>query len=229
MTLLIFDCDGVLVDSEIIALTMLAAGLTDLGLPHSFEDCRRLFMGKSVKDVLIEIATMLGRPLAPEWGRAMNAALLDRLKEELKPVAGVAEAIDALPYPRCVASSSQPERIRLSLAVTGLAPLLGDRMFSATQVENGKPAPDLFLYAAKECGALSAQTIVIEDSPAGIIAARRAGMKAIGFAGASHADARLAQALELAGAARVIEKMGDLPRAVENLVATTMPQRKQAP
>ncbi len=69
MTLLIFDCDGVLVDSEIIALTMLAAALTDLGLPHDFDDCRRLFMGKSVKDVLIEIETMLGRPLPPEWGR----------------------------------------------------------------------------------------------------------------------------------------------------------------
>ena len=108
MTLLIFDCDGVLVDSEIIALTMLAVGLNDLGLPHTFEDGRRLFMGKSVKDVLIEIETMLGRPLPPEWGRAMNAALLDRLKEELKPVAGVADALAALACPRCVASSSQP-------------------------------------------------------------------------------------------------------------------------
>ncbi len=159
----------------------------------------------------------------------MNALLLDRLKNDLRPVEGVAAAIAALPYPRCVASSSQPERIRLSLAVTGLALLFGDRIFSATQVENGKPAPDLFLYAAKECGSPPAQTIVIEDSPAGIIAAHRAGMKAIGFAGASHADARLAQALELAGAESVIDKMADLPRAVENLLAATMPQRKQAP
>jgi HAD superfamily hydrolase (TIGR01509 family) len=228
VTLLIFDCDGVLVDSEIIALTMLALGLTDLGLPQSFEECRRLFMGKSVKDVLIGIETMLGHPLPPEWGYTMNAALLDRLKNELQPVAGVAKAIAALPYPRCVASSSQPERIRLSLAVTGLAPLFGDRVFSATQVEHGKPAPDLFLYAAKACGAPPAQTIVIEDSPAGIVAARRAGMKAIGFTGASHADARLAQALELAGADTVIDTMVDLPRAVESLLAATT-QRKHAP
>jgi HAD superfamily hydrolase (TIGR01509 family) len=228
VTLLIFDCDGVLVDSEIIALTMLAAALTDLGLPNTFEDCRRLFMGKSVKDVLIEIETMLGHALPPEWGRTMNAALLDRLKNELKPVTGIADTIAALPYPRCVASSSQPERIRLSLSVTGLAPFFGDRIFSATQVEHGKPAPDLFLYAAKACGAAPAQTIVIEDSPAGIIAARRAGMKAIGFAGASHADARLAQALEVAGAGTVLDTMVDLPRAVEGLLAATT-QRKQAP
>ncbi|HEY1735465.1 MAG TPA: HAD family hydrolase, partial [Methylovirgula sp.] len=200
MTLLIFDCDGVLVDSEIIALDMLAKALNDLGLPHSFEDTRARFMGKSVKDVLVEIETMLGHSLPPDWGQGMNMVLLNRLRNELLPVEGVKDAIAALPYPRCVASSSQPERIRLSLDVTGLAPLFGDRIFSATQVDHGKPAPDLFLYAAKTCGALPAETIVIEDSPAGITAARRAGMKAIGFAGARHADARLAEALHSAGA-----------------------------
>jgi len=219
VTLLIFDCDGVLVDSESIALQLLAAALTDLGLPHAFDDCRRLFMGKSVKDVLAEIETKLGGPMPGGWGAAMNARLLARLEEELEPVEDIAAAIAKLPYPRCVASSSQPDRIRLSLEVTGLAPLFGARIFSATEVKNGKPAPDLFLYAAKECGAAPEQAIVIEDSTAGIIAARRAGMAAIGFAGASHADAHLAKSLAEAGADAVILKMADLPETIEKIRA----------
>jgi HAD superfamily hydrolase (TIGR01509 family) len=219
VTLLIFDCDGVLVDSEIIALDTLAKALTDLGRPCDFAECRRLFMGKSVKDVLAEIECMLGQPLPAEWGVSMNSGLLARFVAELRPVEGVAAAIAQLPYPRCVASSSQPERIDLSLAVTGLAPLFGERVFSAVAVAHGKPAPDLFLYAAQQCGFAPAQAIVIEDSPAGIIAARHAGMAAIGFAGASHADAQLAKALATAGASPVLTKMAELPAAVEALRA----------
>lgn len=217
VTLLIFDCDGVLVNSEIIALDALAKLLTALGRPSDLADCRGLFMGKSVKDVVAEIETMLGRPLPAEWGAQANAELLARLRRELRPVEGVAAAIARLPYPRCVASSSQPDRIHLSLAVTGLAPLFGERVFSATEVRNGKPAPDLFLYAARQCGYAPAQCIVIEDSPAGVSAARCAGMAAIGFAGASHADSVLAQALAAAGADIVLTKMADLPAAVESL------------
>jgi HAD superfamily hydrolase (TIGR01509 family) len=219
VTLLIFDCDGVLVDSEIIALDSLARLLTALGRPSDLAECRRRFMGKSLKDVLADIEQMLGRPLSQESGAQANAELLDRLCRDLRPVEGVAEAIAQLPYARCVASSSQPERIRLSLEVTGLAPLFGECVFSAAEVEHGKPAPDLFLHAAAACGFAPAQCIVIEDSPAGITAARRADMNVIGFAGASHADVDLAQALAAAGAGTVIIKMADLPAAVERFVA----------
>jgi HAD superfamily hydrolase (TIGR01509 family) len=228
VTLLIFDCDGVLVDSEIIALGALAKLLTDLGRPSTPAECRRLFMGKSLEDVLAEIATMLGRPLPADCGAKANAELLERLRRELRPVEGVAEAIAQLPYSRCVASSSQPERISLSLAVTGLAPLFGRLVFSAAEVKHGKPAPDLFLYAAAQCGCAPAQCIVIEDSPVGIAAAGRAGMASIGFAGASDGDCVLAQALAMAGAAIVLTKMADLPAAVEELRASGEHAAKKA-
>jgi HAD superfamily hydrolase (TIGR01509 family) len=185
MTFLIFDCDGVLVDSEAIALEVLAQAITELGHPTDAAECRTLFMGKSLKDVLIGIETLTGRPLPEDWGTAANTQLFARFAQELQPVAGIAAAIAAMPYPRCVASSSQFDRIRLSLAVTGLAPLFGENVFSATQVAHGKPAPDLFLYAAATCGFVPTETIVIEDSPSGVTAALRAGMTPIGFAGAS--------------------------------------------
>ena len=223
MTLLIFDCDGVLVDSEIIALDSLAKMLTALGRPLDRAACRRLFMGKSLKDVLVEIETMLGRPLPDACGAEAHAALLERLRRELRPVEGVAAAIARLPYPRCVASSSQPERLSLSLTVTGLAPLFGGLVFSATEVKHGKPAPDLFLHAAARCGYGPAHCIVIEDSPAGIAAAGRAGMASIGFAGASHADHLLAEALAASGAEAVLTSMADLPMTVERLRAAGEP------
>lgn len=219
MTLLIFDCDGVLVDSEIIALDVLAAMLTALGRPSTREDCRTLFMGKSLKDVLEEIERLLGRPLPDDVGARMKTKLFAQFRRDLRPVAGVAEAIAKLPYARCVASSSQPERIALSLALTDLAPLFGRRVFSASQVARGKPAPDLFLYAAAQCGFAPDQTIVIEDSPAGIAAARSAGMAAIGFAGASHADASLAGMLAAAGTDIILTKMAELPATIEGLRA----------
>ncbi|MGO9133536.1 MAG: HAD family hydrolase [Methylovirgula sp.] len=228
MTFLIFDCDGVLVDSEIIALDGLAKAITDIGLPTDFADCRRRFMGKSLRDVLAEIEAMLGRPLPADWGKDANAALLARFASELQPVKGVAAAIAALPYPRCVASSSQPDRVRLSLDVTGLAPFFGDRVFSATEVAHGKPAPDLFLYAARRCGFDPATTIVIEDSPAGIAAALAAEMTPIGFAGASHADQSLIECLSAAGAATVLTRMADLPATVEMIRNTAQTMRRRS-
>lgn len=219
MTFLIFDCDGVLVDSEAIALEVLAQAVTALGYPTDAAECRSRFMGKSLKDVLAGIEALTGQKLPPDWGQAANTQLFARFAAELQPVAGIAAAIAALPYPRCVASSSQFDRIRLSLSITGLAPLFGANVFSATQVAHGKPAPDLFLYATKTCGFVPAETIVIEDSPSGITAALRAGMTPIGFAGASHADAALADALKAAGAAIVLTDMAELPAAVEGIRA----------
>jgi len=147
----------------------------------------------------------------------MKALLFDRLRHELRPVERVKEAIARLPRPICVASSSSPERIALSLEMTGLAPLFGAHVFSAEQVAHGKPAPDLFLLAARSMGVAPGETIVVEDSPAGVRAARRAGMGIIGFAGASHADQDLIKALRAAGAAVVLTDMADLPDAVAKL------------
>lgn len=218
MTLLIYDCDGVLVDSEPLACAALAELMTSLGRTMTAAEAMRLFGGRRLTDVLQLAERMLGHPIPHDVGAAAARHLLVRFRRELKPVAGVAEAVSALPYRRCVASSSAPERIRLSLEVTGLAPLFGDRVYSADEVANGKPAPDLFLFAAAQLGADPSLAIVIEDSVPGIAAARAAGMATIGFAGAGHATAELVDQLMAAGADRVITAMPDLPAAVTLLV-----------
>ncbi len=223
MTLLIFDCDGVLVDSELIALEILADMLTQLGWKITPAECRERFMGRSTRDVLAEAEARLGRPIPLQFSEAVQAQLFVRLRRELQPVRDIRDIVAALPYPVCVASSSPPERIALSLEVTDLASLFADRVFSAAEVRHGKPAPDLFLHVADRMGVSPEQAIVIEDSPAGVIAARRAGMGVIGFAGASHADPALAGLLAEAGAREVLARMTDLPAAVERLRAQVRP------
>ncbi len=219
MTLLIFDCDGVLVDSELLAHAAIAELLSALGRPMTTEEALKIFSGRRLRDALATAEALLSAPIPPDVAARAGERLLATFRRELKPVEGLKQAIAALPYPRCVASSSTPERLKVSLETTGLAPLFGDRVFSADQVENGKPAPDLFLLAAHALGAEPADCIVIEDSVLGIAAARAAGMSTIGFAGASHASAQLAERLKTAGADTVIRAMPDLPAAVEWLAA----------
>ncbi len=219
MSLLIFDCDGVLVDSEVIAFDVLRQMLAALGKEMSLPECRQRFMGRRTPDVLAEIEKEVGHPIPADIGARMKALLFERFRRELRAVAGVKEAIARLEEPICVASSSSPERIALALEVTGLAPLFGDHVFSAEQVAEGKPAPDLFLFAAKSMGVTPRETIVIEDSTPGVLAARRAGMAVVGFAGASHADAALVGALHAAGADAVLTSMADLPDTIEKLRA----------
>jgi HAD superfamily hydrolase (TIGR01509 family) len=215
MTTLIFDCDGVLVDSELIAHRTLHEMLIALGLDMTMEEALRTFAGRSLKDTVVLIEQRLGHAMPAAIGDQYRELLFARFRAELKPVAGVKEALDALPYPRCAASSSSPDRLSLALEVTGLAPLLGQHVYSATQVARGKPAPDLFLFAAKQMGAEPKHCIVIEDSPLGIEAGLSAGMRTIGFAGASHATDELAKRLTAAGAYKVIRAMCDLPPCVE--------------
>lgn len=217
MTLLIFDCDGVLVDSELIAHAAMAELMGALGRPMATQEALDIFAGRSLHDALAAAEIWLGAPIPPDVSAQAGQRLLERFRRELKPVAGARETILALPYRRCVASSSTRERIAVSLEVTGLAPLFGDKVFSADQVANGKPAPDLFLFAARSFEVPMRNCIVIEDSTLGIAAARAAGMDAIGFAGASHADSQLTEQLAVAGADLVIRAMTDLPAAVERL------------
>ncbi len=219
MTLLIFDCDGVLVDSERLACSALAELMTTLGHPMTTQEALLAFAGRSVKDVLKRAEELLSRPVPEDMGEQASARLKARLRNELKAIAGVQEAIAALPYRRCVASSSELDRLKLSLEVSGLSPLFGDNVFSAAQVANGKPAPDLLLLAARCLGEEPSNCIVIEDTVPGVEAARAAGMAVIGFAGASHADSGLIHRLAAAGADPIIRLMADLPAAVEGLVA----------
>ena len=218
MTLLIFDCDGVLVDSEHLACAALAEVMTTLGHSMTSDEAMRAFAGRSLKDVLARAERLLSRPIPKDLGEQAAVQLMARFRRELQAVPGVKEAIAALPYRRCVASSSDPGRLTLSLDVTGLSALFGNNVFSAVEVANGKPAPDLFLLAAWRLGEDPSSCIVIEDSVLGVEAAGAAGMAAIGFAGASHANQGLAERLAAAGAEPVIHSMANLPAAVEQVV-----------
>ena len=218
MTLLIFDCDGVLVDSEHLACAALAELMTTLGHSMTADEAMLAFAGRSLKDVLARAERLLSRPIPKDVGEQAAVQLMARFRRELQAVAGAKEAIAALPYRRCVASSSTPDRLMLSLDITGLSPLFGNNVFSAVEVANGKPAPDLFLLAARRLGEDPSSCIVIEDSVLGVEAAGAAGMAAIGFAGASHANQGLAERLAAAGAEPVIHSMANLPAAVEQVV-----------
>lgn len=217
MDLVIFDCDGVLVNSEIHSNALLAEMMTELGHPMTTREALEKFAGRSLTDVLALAEGVLGRKVPEELGQAYGRRLLDRLHRELKPVAGVKAAVAALPHRRCVASSSSFERIRLSLDVTGLAPLFDGHIFSATQVARGKPAPDLHLFAARTMGVAPDRCVVVENSPFGVTAAIAAGMTAIGFTGAGHATTALAQRLAAAGARCVLSSMRELPATIAGL------------
>jgi HAD superfamily hydrolase (TIGR01509 family) len=180
--LVIFDCDGVLVDSDRISLRIQAEWITDLGLPTTYEDCVRDFLGLGVRGTERILTERLGRPLPEGWREGLDAAVRDAFRRELRAVPGVAEALDRIELPTCVASSGSHEKMRLTLGLTGLRDRFEGRIFSADEVERGKPAPDLFLHAAASMGAPPERCVVVEDSPFGAAAARAAGMAALGYA-----------------------------------------------
>jgi HAD superfamily hydrolase (TIGR01509 family) len=180
--LVIFDCDGVLVDSERLAVRVESRLITSLGWELSPDDVLERFVGRSDEYMLDEIEAALGRAV-PEWPDLYRDALFASFEEELTPVPGVAEAIDALKCATCVASSGSHEKMALTLGLTGLLERFDGRIFSTTEVERGKPAPDLFLHAAERMGVAPERCVVVEDSRSGVEAARAAGMRVLGFAG----------------------------------------------
>lgn len=214
--LLIFDCDGVLVDSEVVALDELSAILADNGRPMSVAACGEAFLGRHIDDIVAGIESRLGRPL-PGGAPAMARRMLARLERELKPVPGVAALLERLHGPRCVASSSDRARIAATLRWTGLDRFFGPHIFSGLDVARGKPAPDLFLHAAAAMGAAPADCVVIEDSVFGVAAGVAAGMPVLGFTGGSHSDAGHAARLEAAGARRTVARMDEVPAALAAL------------
>lgn len=218
--LLIFDCDGVLVDSETISLSVLVGSITAAGGQVSEEDAYRHFLGRSMASVHETLKQEFGFAFTETGIGELRAEMLRRLRAELKPVAGIAEALSRLPQKRCVASSSQLDRIRLSLGVAGLLEMLEPHIYSASMVRRGKPAPDLFLHAAREMGAAPQECLVVEDSPAGIDAARAAGMRVFAFTGASHAGHA---ALVAALADRQPDLVFDDMRRLPDLIASMWP------
>jgi HAD superfamily hydrolase (TIGR01509 family) len=180
--LVIFDCDGVLVDSDRISLRIQAEALTAIGLSTRYEDCVRDYLGIGMDATLEIVEQRLGRPIPDGWVQELDAAVRAAFGKELEPVAGVRAALDSISYPTCIASGSTHARLRLTLGLTGLYDRFAGRIYSVEDVNRAKPAPDLFLHAAAGMNTRSEHCVVIEDSPAGIAAAKAAGMRALGFA-----------------------------------------------
>lgn len=212
--LVIFDCDGVLVDSEMIASRELAAYLSDLGRPTEAAECRATFTGMSIKSV--------GEHVRRDWGLNLPENFVHQLRErdrhaferDLKAIPDIPNVLDVLRAKRiayCVASSGTPEKIRHSLSITGLIDHFDGRLFSATQVTHGKPAPDLFELAAYDMESAPENCVVIEDAAPGVQGAKAAGMRVLGFTGGAHCDETSASALLFAGAAGTFSDMRDLP------------------
>ena len=216
--LVIFDCDGVLVDSEPIINRAHAHVLTACGYPITEQDLVERFCGMSDAEMLAIVEREWGRTLPLSYTERIGLIIENGFCRSLAAIEGVTEALEALRLPVCVASSSAPEQIRRKLELTGLLNRFGqNNLFSAAMVARGKPAPDLFLYAAQRLGALPGRCLVVEDSPAGIEAACASGMTAIGFCGGSHCGPEHGSRLQARGAALVVADMHQLVTAMSKL------------
>jgi HAD superfamily hydrolase (TIGR01509 family) len=214
--LVIFDCDGVLVDSERMQVDIEVAYLAEIGWPLTFDEVVERFMGRTEAAMMSDIEHHLGRQPGADWVRRWKDETQVALDTRLLAVAGVRAAIEQLHrdgWQTCVGSSGTLERIARSLTTTGLLDLLEGRLFSATQVRRGKPAPDLFLHAAAKMCFEPSDCVVVEDSPYGIAAARSAGMTVIGY------DGGVIPADRLSDADVVIESMAALTATVATLSA----------
>jgi len=217
LDLVIFDCDGVLVDSEVISCQAHAEVLSLCGYPITAAQVFDRFLGRSLKQAKVEVEAELGRSLPDDFNAQLQDRLFGAFARDLQVVRGIPEALDAIDRPVCVASSGSHQRMRVSLGATGLYDRLAPHIFSASQVENGKPAPDLFLFAAAQMKARPAACVVIEDSLAGIRGAVAAGMSVLGFHGGSHCRPGHADSLRAAGATLVFDDMRRLPGILSRL------------
>lgn len=207
----IFDCDGVLVDSETIANEVCAAAMTAAGFAITPQECRRRYLGMTMRALMVDAEASWGRSFPPGWQDAYNRQVNARLEAEVTAIPGVAEAVDAViaaGWPVAVASSSGHAKIALNLGRTGLAARFAGRVFSGQDVAHGKPAPDVYLLAARALGVAPQTCIAVEDSPNGVRAAVAAGMRVFGYAAET-------DPAELAGlGATVFTDMGALPALI---------------
>lgn len=215
--LVVFDCDGVLVDSEVLANRAVAELLSGWipGLDMGAFSTR--FAGVSDAEIIEVLAEEHGVAFPDDLERRVDDAIDALLLAELRPIPGVADALAAIPGPKAVASNSPHHRVVASLGRAGITRHFGDRLFTADTVANPKPAPDVYRLAAETLGADPARCLAVEDSVSGVTAARTAGMTVIGFTGASHTWPEHATALRQAGAANTVAAMADLPPALAAL------------
>lgn len=207
--LVIFDCDGVLVDSEVIVNRVFADMLNELGANVTLEYMFEHFVGHSMVHCMTLVRGLLGREPPGDFEAAHRERTRAALSAGLAPVPGIADALSQLTIPFCVASSGDHDKMRTTLGITGLLPRFDGRLFSVTEVQRGKPFPDVFLHAARAMGAAPERTAVVEDTPVGAQAGRAAGMTVFGYA------ARTSAELLRAAGAIVFTNMTELPRLLE--------------
>lgn len=220
--LIIFDCDGVLVDSEVISCRVHADVLTRHGYPITAEQVRERFLGRSARDSNLEVERELGHRLPEAYDSERRQLLLEALAEAAEAIPHIHDALDAIDARMCVASSGAHEKIFTTLSRAGLYTRFAPHIFSASQVKMSKPAPDLFLFAAEQMKVEPARCFVIEDSVSGVTAARAAGMTVIGFVGGGHCRPGDEANLQKAGATVVIDDMRALPILLAQATAPYM-------
>ena len=216
--LIIFDCDGVLVDSEILAARELQHYLEDIAFPVIItEDTHTQFLGLTLKRIQEILETAAGCPLPNDFQAELRRRDRIAFKRDLQAIPGIHQTLPLINYPKCVASSGTQEKVRDSLSITGLLEFFMPHVFSASdpEVKHGKPAPDLFKNAAKIMGFHPAQCIVVEDSIAGVEAGVAASMFTIGFIGGGHCSIGHGDKLRSAGAHEIIEHIGMLPSIIK--------------
>jgi HAD superfamily hydrolase (TIGR01509 family) len=207
--LIIFDCDGVMIDSEVLSCRCLSEVLEGYGIDIGLDQALDLFLGRSVTAV-IQHYEALGHAIPGQFAAELRTEVRAAFLSSLCPIEGVQSVLENLRIPHCVASSSDLDRVSFALSLTGLARHFDSRLFTSQMVEHGKPAPDLFLYAAERMQVDPRRTLVIEDSISGVKAGKAAGMAVWGFVGGSHYQSREGNAiLRNAGADRVFERMAD--------------------
>jgi HAD superfamily hydrolase (TIGR01509 family) len=212
--LVIFDCDGVLVDSERITNQVFAQMLNELGLPVKLDDMFENFVGHSMQQCLTLIADMLGHAPPKDFVESYRKRTKAALESQLVAVTGIESALDNIALPYCVASSGDHDKMRMTLGITGLLPRFDGKLYSVTEVEKPKPSPDVFLYAAQQQGISPAACVVIEDTPTGVLAAVAAGMTVYGYAALTPAHRLLT-----AGAHGVFRSMDEISFIIGNSYA----------
>lgn len=211
--LVIFDCDGVLVDSEVLSVAVDELILADFGWPIGRDEIIARFVGRSDEHFVKVVEEHIGRTLPSNWEDSYQHLYHEAFTQDLLPVAGIVEALDVITTPMCVASNGSHEKMSFTLGLTGLWSRFEGRIFSASEVARGKPAPDLFLHASSVLGHLPSDCVVVEDSSVGVEAALAAGMKVIAYAGGVTPREQLVGAGVI-----VIDDMSELPHTIEALL-----------
>ncbi|KRR23467.1 HAD family hydrolase [Bradyrhizobium retamae] len=223
--LVIFDCDGVLVDSEVISCRAHAEILSRHGYPITSEQVFHRFLGRSARQANLEVEAELGRALPDDFHLQLRDELYRTFEADLEAIPHIHTALDAITQPVCVASSGSHQRMQISLGRTRLYDRFAPNIFSASQVSNGKPAPDLFLFAAEQMNVAPERCVVIEDSVPGVTGGRAAGMTVLGFHGGSHCRPGYGDRLRDAGVVAVFDDMRQLPGLIEKIGIKATPNR----